>query len=69
MIAKPLISAALLAAMSGAALAGPAIEVSKTKGRGCCRAWIDHLEANGLQAIIRLAKRLMIMLFLDLWLG
>lgn len=43
----PLATALSFVLASQAIAEATAIDVKKTKGCGCCRAWMDHLEENG----------------------
>jgi hypothetical protein len=48
----PLAAAAALPGLASAApLARPRIEVWKSPTCGCCKAWIDHLKANGFDVV------------------
>ena len=46
---RMLLAALAVIPVAGRALAEPAplVEVEKTSGCGCCKAWIAHLEENG----------------------
>ena len=43
----PLLAAGLIALPALAGAAQPTIEVYKTASCGCCKGWVEHLEANG----------------------
>ncbi len=46
-ILKRMIIASFLAMAASAHAAGPVIDVYKTASCGCCRKWVEHLQANG----------------------
>jgi hypothetical protein len=44
---------ALFLTTAGSRAAGPEITVYKTRTCGCCGKWVDHLKANGFEAVVK----------------